>query len=1007
MIRIADKRPTSCGRLLVALCTMLILPLAATAQPAPVYKTSTFVMGYVSPGQSANVTGYSQCFTSIGNYLWLRSDNSAGIRPLFEVTVNNNLVQINKNDFADGNASYVCLNNSFNDDEIIAGYAASGTNIGAGLSCVLSISNFVKNRVNGGTVPGSVSCSYNSSTGVIGTSSTEAGAIGNCGYICVKPPSPKTTQVQAKRYQRIFLQTENIGSNLSCAPGVNYFYTACSGAGVSTAVYNPATGIANTGFQDGCGQHSFSYLCTASAKFQCADGVDNDGDGVSDAQDPGCWTNPSNPASYDANRPDESVATTQCQDGIDNDGDGATDLIDFSCQNSRIKNDEANPKSQCQDGVDNDNDGATDLIDFSCQNNRQKNDETTPKTQCQDGIDNDNDGAVDLADFSCQSNQQKNDEANPKSACQDGIDNDGDGAIDLADFSCQNNRQRNDEANPKSACQDGIDNDNDGAIDLEDFSCQNNKQHSDEANPKSQCQDGVDNDNDGATDLADFSCSSGQDNDETNPRSQCQDGIDNDNDGATDMADFSCSTRQDNNESDPKSQCQDGIDNDGDGATDLSDFSCSSRQDNDETNPKAQCQDGIDNDADGATDRADFSCSSNQDNDESDPKSSCQDGIDNDNDGLVDSADPGCSNNQDDTEGDEPALLEIGVECVSDNLDGTFTAYFGYDNRGTQPLVLPLNSSAGTINEFSPGAANRGQITSFRPGRNRGAVAVTFDGTPLTWRVRGAGSRLSTATASLSSTPCGRVTPTADCINGSASGLVATFGYTNPNGFDVLIPVGLLNNFSPAPAGRGQPTVFKAGRNAASFTTSFSKSINWNLDGALATVTEATPICQGGCIDKPIGTIKNELNQTALDLAALTKKAAKLLATRAKTSAAQGVISATSASRIGLDAQRAAKKADALAKRAQSLTLGFPEVIKACPFTAPLCQTVDRGPAIEQLRGLFVEQFDQLRRIMARRNFTQTGQTNRADTLVTQARTVKAGGDAQLNELPRIATECE
>jgi hypothetical protein len=702
---------------------------------------------------------------------------------------------------------------------------------------------------------------------------------------------------------------------------------------------------------------------------QCRDGLDNDSDGVSDAQDPGCWSNPADPASYNPNRPDESVATTQCQDSLDNDADGATDFgVDFSCA-SRQDNDETNPKSQCQDGADNDNDGAVDLADFAC-SGKQDNSESDVNSQCQDGADNDNDGAVDLADFAC-SGKQDNSESDVNSQCQDGADNDNDGAVDLADFSCSD------------------------------------KQDNDEMNPKSQCQDGIDNDNDGAIDLADFGCSGKQDNSESDANSQCQDGIDNDNDGAIDLADFSCSSPQDNDETNPKSQCQDGIDNDSDGAIDMTDFSCSSKQDNDEANPKSQCQDGIDNDADGAIDRADFSCSSNQDNDESDPKSSCQDGLDNDNDGAVDTNDPGCSNQQDNNEGDEPSLLEIGVECVSNNQDGTFTAYFGYENLANRELVVVSNSSAGTVNEFSPGAPSRGQTTTFQTGRRRGAVLVTFDGSPLTWKVRALGGRVSTATASLASTPCARVNPIAECINGSASGLVATFGYNNPNGFDVVIPVGLLNNVSPAPANRGQPTVLKAGRNAASFTAEFTRTATWNLDGAAASVNESTPVCEGGCIDKPIGTIKNELNQTALDLATLTKRAAKLLAQRAKTKASKGEISTAMASRAGVDAKRAAKKADELARRAQSLTVGFPEVIKACPFSAPFCQSVDRGAAIDQLRGLFVEQLNQLRRIMARRNFNQTGNTSREDPLVLEARRVKAQGDAQLSEVPRVATECE
>ena len=64
-------------------------------------------------------------------------------------------------------------------------------------------------------------------------------------------------------------------------------------------------------------------------------------------------------------------------------------------------------------------------------------------------------------------------------------------------------------------------------------------------------------------------------------------------------------------------KCSDGIDNDGDGATDFpADFSCSSANDDDEANPKAKCQDGIDNDGDGKIDSQDAGCDNNQDDDE-------------------------------------------------------------------------------------------------------------------------------------------------------------------------------------------------------------------------------------------------------------------------------------------------------------------------------------------------------------------------------------------------------
>ncbi len=455
------------------------------------------------------------------------------------------------------------------------------------------------------------------------------------------------------------------------------------------------------------------------------------------------------------------------------------------------------------------------------------------------------------------------------------------------------------------------------------------------------------------------------------------------------------------------SQCQDGVDNDGDGAVDLADFSCQNdASKNDESRPLSQCQDGIDNDNDGAVDLADLSCSGNQDNNEGDPQFACQDGLDNDQDGLTDLADPGCKDPSDSDESDESLALSVGVECVYDNQDGTYTAYFGYNNLGRGDVEVSIGNLSGTRNEFSPGNPDRGQGTLFKSGRKKGVVHVVFDGSPLTWSVRAAGGALSQVTASSSSPECARVEPIAECIDGSTAGLKATFGYRNTNEFPVVVPAGALNYFSPAPANRGQPTTLLPGLNRAAFEATFTNTLAWNLDGVSAGVSKSTPICPGGCVDTPIGTIKSELNQTALDLAAVTKKAAKLLAKRAKQRARTGALSKSAASRAGTDAIRASKKADMLAKRANELALGLPEVIKSCPFSPPFCQTVDRGETIEALHGLYAEMLDQLKRVMARRNFKRSGETSRVDPLVLEGKALKESGDAQLNKLPRVATVC-
>ena len=77
--------------------------------------------------------------------------------------------------------------------------------------------------------------------------------------------------------------------------------------------------------------------CTVTVvKLQCADGLDNDGDGRVDSADPGCHTDgkANNPASFDPNDNLEADAIPQCRDGIDNDGDGRVDLDDPDCSSA-------------------------------------------------------------------------------------------------------------------------------------------------------------------------------------------------------------------------------------------------------------------------------------------------------------------------------------------------------------------------------------------------------------------------------------------------------------------------------------------------------------------------------------------------------------------------------------------------------------------------------------------------------------------------------------------------
>ncbi|RIL05808.1 MAG: hypothetical protein DCC71_08995 [Proteobacteria bacterium] len=86
----------------------------------------------------------------------------------------------------------------------------------------------------------------------------------------------------------------------------------------------------------------------------CANGVDDDGDGLVDGDDPGC-TGPSDAS--------ERAATPGCDDGADDDGDGLVDLDDPGCAVG-VQPYEDPP---CDNGIDDDGDGLVDGDDPVCE----------------------------------------------------------------------------------------------------------------------------------------------------------------------------------------------------------------------------------------------------------------------------------------------------------------------------------------------------------------------------------------------------------------------------------------------------------------------------------------------------------------------------------------------------------------------------------------------------------------------------------------------------------------
>jgi hypothetical protein len=100
------------------------------------------------------------------------------------------------------------------------------------------------------------------------------------------------------------------------------------------------------------------------------------------------------------------------------------------------------------------------------------------------------------------------------------------------------------------------------------------------------------------------------------------------------------------------------------------------------------------------------------------------------------------------------------VECVSE-MDGGYTALFGYQNENAFTVEIPI----GERNGFAPEPVNRGQPTTFEPGHLAPAFEVAFDGQTLAWSLNG-----ETAAASSTSTRCSAESPDAGQADGPAGG---------------------------------------------------------------------------------------------------------------------------------------------------------------------------------------------------------------------------------------------
>jgi hypothetical protein len=197
-----------------------------------------------------------------------------------------------------------------------------------------------------------------------------------------------------------------------------------------------------------CFDPKCSAFCAENTEKRCSNGIDDDGNSKKDCGDPGCQV-------FDFCREDTAAA---CHDGKDEDADGATDCADPGCADFCHED----TYELCHNDADDDGDGSKDCGDKdSCGVFCTEKDEA----RCTDGEDNDQDGAIDCADDGCGPLMACREDSAQE--CGDGVDNDFDGKVDCDDDSCDGLCPEETE----DRCTDHRDNDKDGLIDAADPRC--------------------------------------------------------------------------------------------------------------------------------------------------------------------------------------------------------------------------------------------------------------------------------------------------------------------------------------------------------------------------------------------------------------------------------------------------------------------------------------------------------------------------------------------------------
>lgn len=129
-----------------------------------------------------------------------------------------------------------------------------------------------------------------------------------------------------REFHQKCLDTSNSGGAKDIPVNCALWYDGCNTCSVSNGDINFCSRrMCLTMGEQSCREHHDNVTVSHETSATCFDGIDNDGDGLSDCDDPDC-------SIYGrCRRTTDSEEGRECFDGIDNDGDGLTDCEDNDC----------------------------------------------------------------------------------------------------------------------------------------------------------------------------------------------------------------------------------------------------------------------------------------------------------------------------------------------------------------------------------------------------------------------------------------------------------------------------------------------------------------------------------------------------------------------------------------------------------------------------------------------------------------------------------------------------